>query len=235
MSTAVAARRADKPFYGVVTAIVADNSDPGRQGRVKVRFPWFSSSMVSNWCRVAQLYAGSGYGSLWVPEVDDEVAVVFLHGDMRFPIVVGGLYNGVDKPSTFRDDSQDQKIFRTKAGHQLLFDDTPGQEGVTLETAGGHAVTLDDVSGDVSIDTSTGQSITLAASGTVTITGTAGVTVNAPKVELGPAAVSSLVLGEALLAAFNLHTHNCTAPGTPSGPPVPLLTSAVLSQTSKTT
>ena len=51
----------------------------------------------------------------------------------------------------------------------------------------------------------------------------------------GDAAASSLVLGEALLLAFNTHMHNCTAPGAPSGPPIVQMTPAtVLSQVSKT-
>jgi hypothetical protein len=36
----------------------------------------------------------------------------------------------------------------------------------------------------------------------------------------GDGATQSLVLGELFMTAFNTHTHNCTAPGTPSGPPI---------------
>ena len=49
-----------------------------------------------------QFYAGNGYGAFFVPEVGDEVLVAFTHGDMRMPIILGGLYNGVDKPVTYR-------------------------------------------------------------------------------------------------------------------------------------
>jgi uncharacterized protein involved in type VI secretion and phage assembly len=234
VTTAALARTADKRFFGVAPAIVTNNEDPEKRGRIKVKFPWFNSSMESDWCRVAQLYAGNGYGSLWIPELDDEVIVAFEHGDMRFPIVLGGVHNGVDTPSSFRDATTDQKLFRTKAGHQLLFDDSSGKNCVTLETAGGHTVTLDDVSRDVTIETSTGQSITLAASGAMTIKATTSVTVNAPAINLGSPATSSLVLGEQLLKAFNMHTHNCTAPGTPSGPPVPPMLPDVLSTKNKT-
>ena len=40
-----------------------------------------------------------GPGALVLPEVDDEVLVVFEQADFRRPYVLGGLYNGVDQPS----------------------------------------------------------------------------------------------------------------------------------------
>ena len=53
--------------------------------------------------------------------------VAFVHGDMRLPIVLGGLYNGQDKPPSDRQKDKDQKMVRTKAGHELLFDDSSQQ------------------------------------------------------------------------------------------------------------
>jgi len=152
---------------------------------------------------------------------------------MRKAVILGGLFNGVDKPPTYRDDSRDEKMIRTKAGHELVFVDTSGQQQVRLTTKGGHKITLDDAGGTIVIESSNGQSVTLDSSG-VTIQGTGSVTLNAPAIKLGSAAAMSLVLGETLLASFNAHTHNCTAPGTPSGPPVPPMTNAVLSTVSKT-
>lgn len=242
----------DQRYYGVAVAIVTDNVDPESLGRVKVKFPWFDQSMDSEWCRVVNIYAGQGYGAFWTPEVGDEVLVAFEMGDMRRPYILGGLYNGVDKPSSARTDQQDQKLFRTKAGHQLLFDDSPGAQAVTLTTAaghtlslddqqqvltllttGGHKLTMDDAGMSVKLETSSGQSVTMDAA-SITIKASASVTVDAPSIKLGAAASQSLVLGQAMLIAFNSHTHNCTAPGTPSGPPLPPMTPAVLSTTNKT-
>jgi uncharacterized protein involved in type VI secretion and phage assembly len=99
---ATAAHRADQHFYGIAEALVVDNEDPLGEGRVKVTYPWLDQSMQTEWCRVCQLYAGNGYGSFFVPEKDDEVLVAFVHGDMTEPIVIGGLYNGKDKPASQR-------------------------------------------------------------------------------------------------------------------------------------
>jgi uncharacterized protein involved in type VI secretion and phage assembly len=234
MSTMPRSFSTDTRYFGVSEALVTHNDDPKKQGRVRVKFPWFDAAMESDWCRVANLYAGNGYGAFWIPEVGDEVLVAFQHGDMRFPYVLGGLYNGKDLPSTSRNSSKNQKLFRTKGGHSLLFDDSSGQAKIEIKTKGGHSVVLNDASKEVTITSSGGQSLVMNASGAVKVKGVSQVTLDAPKVNLGGAASSSLVLGEALLIAFNTHTHNCTAPGTPSGPPVPPMTSTVLSTTNKT-
>jgi phage baseplate assembly protein V len=236
-------RSTDRRYYGVVEALVTKViDDPEGECRVTLRFPFFDGATAeSDWCRVAQPYAGNGYGVVFVPEVGDEVLVAFVHGDMRFPVVIGGLYNGLDKPPTRRTAEQDQKMIRTKHGHQVVLDDSPGKEAIRITTAGGHELALDDAGGTVAV-TGKGVKVTLDDSGTitveganvtvkgtgavtvnapeVTVTGTAGVTVEAAKVSLGSSAAAfSPVLGEEFVEIYNLHTH-ATVVG-PSGPPIP--------------
>jgi uncharacterized protein involved in type VI secretion and phage assembly len=95
-SFAPRAQTTDKRFYGVVEAVVVEVVDPDKEGRVKIQFPWFDEEMVTEFCRVRQFYAGNGYGAFFVPEAGDEVLVAFVHGDMRMPVILGGLYNGKD-------------------------------------------------------------------------------------------------------------------------------------------
>ncbi len=78
-------------LYGVYTGLVTNNQDPENRGRVKVKFPWLHASEESWWARVATFYAGKGRGSYFMPEVDDEVLVVFERGDFHHPYVVGSL------------------------------------------------------------------------------------------------------------------------------------------------
>jgi phage protein D len=85
---------------GVVVALVTDVSDPEGLGRVKVSFPWLSDDFVSGWARTVQAGAGKNRGAMVLPEVGDEVLVVFEQGDVRRPYVLGGLWNGVDTPAT---------------------------------------------------------------------------------------------------------------------------------------
>lgn len=264
-------RSTDQRYYGVAEAIVTDNDDPEHEGRVKLRFPWFDDSMESEWCRVRQLYAGNDYGTFFVPEVGDEVIVAFVHGDMRLPVVLGGLYNGVDKPPSFREGTdKDQKLVRTKGGHEILLDDSQAarrvrlkssaghvvdlndqEQNITVESQGGHSVLLDDRGQKLTVKTSAGQSVLLEDGGakvTIQTSGGQSITLEAGQIKLsatsiilsgnvklgGDAATQSLVLGEMLMTTYNAHTHNCTAPGTPSGPPLSPMTPGVLSQTNKT-
>jgi len=209
--TAPRARSTDRRYYGVVEAIVAEN-DGDDEGRVKLKFPWFDGgATITEWCRVSQLHAGNGYGSVFVPEKDDEVLVAFVHGDMRFPVVLGGLYNGVDKPPTARKDGRDQKVIRTKAGHEVL---------------------LDDGAKEIRITTAQGGTMTVTATGEITLDATK-VTVKADKIDLGEGASHQLAFGDVLLNAYNTHTH--PAPGGTTGPTAQQLpAAAALSTTSRT-
>lgn len=72
------------------------------QGRIKIRFPWDwrddATADNSDWVRVVQPWAGNQWGGQFIPRVDTEVAVAFMDADPDRPIVIGGLYNGADKP-----------------------------------------------------------------------------------------------------------------------------------------
>lgn len=247
-------RTTDKRFYGVVQGIVTDvNDTDGKQGRVKVQFPWFDDQMETEWCPVRQFYGGNGYGSFFIPEVGNAVLVAFIHGDMRMPIILGCLYNGKDKPPTYRSDSQDQKVIRTKANHELMFDDSSGSQQVHLKTAaghvvllddagktasvtsqGGHNVKLDDSSGTVTVNCSSGGSMTLQ-NGTITVQGPTTVNIQSSAITLGnQAAIESVMLGTSFMAIFNTHTHvvdpltMTTVPGS-----LPPMTPANISTTTK--
>lgn len=256
MSTAAVseARALDKMYYGVVQGIVTEVEDKdGKEGRVKVQFPWFDEQMQTEWCRVRQFYAGNGYGAFFVPEKGDEVLVAFIHGDMRLPVILGGLYNGKDKPPSYRSATQDQKMIRTKAKHEILLDDTQGKERVWVKTQGGHTADLSDFEKKMTLQSSGGQSVVVddaaktitvqtngrsitidGVSGAITLTGMT-ITLQGTTIQLGGAgAVHPLIWGDLFSILFNAHTHLCTAPGAPSSPPVPLMTPALLSTISLT-
>ena len=82
----------------MVVALVTNNDDPDRMGRVKLKFPWLSDSYESDWATHDAGGAGPDSGACFLPEVNDEVLVAFEFGDVGKPVVVGGLHNGKDKP-----------------------------------------------------------------------------------------------------------------------------------------
>lgn len=128
------------PLQGVSTAQVTDVRDPDGLGRVKVRFPWLSDTYVSDWARTIQAGAGPQRGAVVLPEVNDEVMVAFEQGDLRRPYVLGGLWNGVDKPKlgdALVDGSTGavkRRGFVSKKGHCLVFFDDDSDEGVAVLT-----------------------------------------------------------------------------------------------------
>ncbi len=66
-------------------------------GRVKVQFHWDREGRrdekSSCWIRVAQGWAGQGYGMFSLPRIDQEVVIAFLEGNPDRPLIVGSVYN----------------------------------------------------------------------------------------------------------------------------------------------
>ena len=143
-------------------------------------------------------------------------------------------------------------MIRTKGQHELLFDDTQGNERVRIKTKAGHTVDLSDFEKKVTVQSKDGQTIvvddsaraiTLSTNGnTVTIDGSSGtiklqatsVVIEAASVKLGTAASQSLVMGELFQAFFMSHVHTCNVPSLPSSPPVVPWLPTLLSGITKT-
>ena len=101
------AQQTHKPrVRGLQTATVVgpdgEEVHPDEHGRVKVQFHWDRSEPFdetsSCWVRVSQLWAGNGWGSMFIPRIGHEVLVDFIEGDPDRPVVVGRLYTGNNKP-----------------------------------------------------------------------------------------------------------------------------------------
>ncbi|MET7892609.1 phage baseplate assembly protein V [Streptomyces mirabilis] len=244
--TAMPGQSVDKRYFGVATGIVERvEGDPEQECRVRLTLPWYDGATISEWCRVAQPYAGNGYGASFVPEKGDEVLVAFDQGDMRYPVVIGCLYNGVDKPPTHRTGGRDEKLLRTKHGHELALDDSAGRQAVRLTSSAGHRVELCDAGNSVVVRTASGGKVTVTADGSVEISAGSGpvtvsggsvtvtgdsVTLDAPQVSLGTGAAEHVVSWERFLPWFVAHTHPVATPGA-TGPAIPATTPAPMSTT----
>ncbi|MEM7338667.1 MAG: VgrG-related protein [Actinomycetota bacterium] len=161
---------------GVFPAVVTNINDPDKLGRVKLRLPWLSADFESNWARVMQLGAGPERGLLLLPEVDDEVLVSFLGGDVSHPVVIGGLFNGVDKPpgdgfDDVSDGTVDTRGLQSRVGHSIMLSDTSGEERVVIATS--------DQSVVITLDQADGGAVTIDAQGDVTVNAAGKVTVDA--------------------------------------------------------
>ncbi|MDX2296399.1 MULTISPECIES: VgrG-related protein [Streptomyces] len=170
---------------GLVNATVTDTQDPDGSGRVKVTFPWLSDEYASDWARTAQA-AGTGGGEPYIPEVGDEVVVGFELGRLDRPYVLGGLYNGQDRPTGGgavdpTSGAVDRRAFASKGGHKLeLLDAAGGAQGVRLRTGDGKlTIDLDQAGTEVTIGSD--GAVRITAQEKVSITASGGVSVAAER------------------------------------------------------
>ena len=174
---------------GLVIGIVTDNHDPDGRGRVRVRYPWLAPDHASDWARLVAPGAGADRGIEFLPEINDEVLVGFELGDVHYPYIIGGLWNGQDAPPGKPDDvvnggKVQQRIIRSRTGHTITLNDSDGAPGIAIEDRDGNRIALETASdalrikvkGDAAIECD--GSLTLEAKGQVTVRGT-GITIDA--------------------------------------------------------
>jgi phage protein D len=172
---------------GLVIGIVTDNQDPEGWGRVKLKYPWLSPDHASDWARVVSVGGGPDRGVEFIPEIDDEVLVAFEMGDIRYPYVLGGLWNGQDAPPQKSDaivsgGKVQKRILRSRTGHEVVFDDGDGGGSITIADSNGNKIVFDTGSNAVSMKAS--GDISIEAGGRVSITGTGPVTIKGAIINL---------------------------------------------------
>jgi type VI secretion system secreted protein VgrG len=138
-------RLARKPLIsGSQTAVVVGKAGEeiwvDQYGRVVVQFFWDRAGTMdensSCWVRVAQVWAGKGWGSIYTPRIGQEVIVDFLEGDPDRPIITGRVYNADQTtPYTLPDDQTKSTIksMSSKGGggfNEIRLEDKAGSEQI---------------------------------------------------------------------------------------------------------
>ena len=169
-------------------AIVESLKDPDHLNRVQVKLVAYDGVDGQNiplWARVVAPFAGDDRGTFFFPDEGDEVLVVFVQGDPRYPLIVGGLWSGKNKSPASIESSGENKLKRIKSknGIQITLDDTQGKETLTMETPGKQKITLKDGPGEILIEDSNGNSVKLHTGGIDVVAG-ATVKVQAAKVDV---------------------------------------------------
>jgi uncharacterized protein involved in type VI secretion and phage assembly len=174
-------------------ARVVSLDDPERLNRVQVRliaFDGIDGQDAPLWARVVAPFAGNDRGTFFMPDVDDEVLVLFTNGDTRFPLVIGGLWNGASTaPADLGPEGNRYKRIRSRNGITITMDDQRGQETLTLETPGGQTLRLEDGPGTITCEDSNGNSITMESAG-ITIQAASKVKVQAATVDVSAGMVT---------------------------------------------
>lgn len=182
---------------GVAIAIVTQNQDDEGQCRVKVSYPWHQNPRDSYWARLAAPMAGNDRGIVMIPEVGDEVVVAFEREDLRFPFVLGALWNGQDSPPLANDDGKnDKRILQSRKKHYLLYDD--GQRGVVeLAHEKKRKITFDD--DGIAVQDENGNRIMIeSASGAMTIEAKGELRIKATTIAVEASATMEIKAGATL-------------------------------------
>jgi type VI secretion system secreted protein VgrG len=138
-------RLTPKPVvYGAQTAVVVGKSGEeiwtDEFGRIKVQFFWDrkgkKDDKSSCFIRVAQGWAGKGWGAFFLPRVGQEVIVSFLDGDPDRPLVTGSVYNASQTVPYALPDNQTKSTVLSRsskegsAGNEIRFEDKKDSEEI---------------------------------------------------------------------------------------------------------
>jgi type VI secretion system secreted protein VgrG len=112
-------------------------------GRVKVQFYWDrvgkNDENSSFWIRVAQTWAGPGWGSIFIPRIGMEVVVSFLEGNPDRPLITGVVYNGTNAVPYGLPDNATRSTIKTNSSpdgggfNELRFEDKKGSEEIFMQ------------------------------------------------------------------------------------------------------
>ncbi|MFB9873059.1 type VI secretion system Vgr family protein, partial [Vreelandella sulfidaeris] len=133
--------RVDGPQVAFVVGPEGEEIHCDEHGRVKVQFPWDRyaepDDTASCWVRVAQGWAGGGYGSIAIPRIGHEVIVSFLEGDPDQPLVTGRTYHAVNTAPYSLPEHKTRTVLRTQSHkaegfNELRFEDEASEEQIWL-------------------------------------------------------------------------------------------------------
>lgn len=131
---------------GVVVGRAGDEVHTDALGRVRVKFHGDRRSTAdehaSGWIRVAQMWAGPGYGSMVLPRVGMEVVVAFVDGNPDCPLVIGCVYDGANAPPQDLPGELSRSTFKSSSTpggegfNELRIEDAKGSEQIFVHAQG---------------------------------------------------------------------------------------------------
>ena len=122
-STAPPAPRVRPSATVAALGIVTQVDDPDKMGRVKVTLPTYGD-IETDWMCVLAPAAGAQKGLVALPDVDDQVLVLFVRQDPTQGVVLGGLFGEKEGPEWGEDNGAIKRYtFQTRGGQRIQLDD----------------------------------------------------------------------------------------------------------------
>lgn len=115
------------------TGHITEEIDDAGQYRFSYPFDHSEQEQSSPPTRMMQPFGGANHGMHFPLEKGTEVVVSALNGNLNKPLIMGALYNR-NSPNVVTESNRHHNLIRTRAGHELLFNDTPEQESIQLNT-----------------------------------------------------------------------------------------------------
>jgi len=133
----------DATQFSVYYAVVTQNKDPDKLGRIKVRLPWLDQGDTdqTSWAQIVTPMEGPKFGWYTLPDIDDVVVVMFIKGDIHQPVVLGGIWSKPDfSPETNEDGKNNFRGYRSRSGHRLILDDSAKTKIVIADKTGKNTI-----------------------------------------------------------------------------------------------
>lgn len=179
LKTATKEDSSHRAIYSITTGTVVNNVDMIMEGRIQVHLTSFYD--VDPWARISATMAGKSRGFVFIPQIGDEVLVAFNQDDVNDAYILGGLWNGIDRPPgmVVPTDFLTKRVIKTGVvpgvGHEIEFDDA--KQSITITTSTKQNIVMDplkievsNLAGSIKITLdNTAQSITIQASASIEI------------------------------------------------------------------
>lgn len=145
---------------GVVTAL---EGDPDGDNRIQVRMPLISKNDEGIWCRLSTLDAGENRGSVFRPEIGDEVIVGFINNDPRHAVVLGMLHSSAKPAPLEAADDNNEKGYVSRSDMRMIFNDD--EKSISIHTPAGNKIVLSENEQSMHLEDQHGNKIVLDQKG----------------------------------------------------------------------
>jgi type VI secretion system secreted protein VgrG len=175
---------------GVQTALVTgpegEEIYTNEHGMVKVQFHWDREGQYDEnttcFIRVGQIWAGMGWGAVWLPRIGHEVIVSFIEGDPDRPIIIGSVYNGSNTPPYTLPDDKTKSTVKSESSlggggsNEIRFEDKKGEEEVFIHAQKDHNIVVENnrsatITANDSVGVGGNRSLSVSGNETIEVTG----------------------------------------------------------------
>jgi uncharacterized protein involved in type VI secretion and phage assembly len=145
-------RRKRRTFEGNFRGEVVDVADPLQAGRVRVRIHGVYDNLTVEqipWALYADPFMGGSpnAGGFFIPELNSKVWCFFENADFMYPVYFAGapsMLDGIDEAKSENSTYPNNRVFKTRMGHVIEFDDSEGNKRIRIHHTSGTEIIMED-------------------------------------------------------------------------------------------